>query len=153
MKYLLSVWIFSNNIYCLSRLFSFTTDLLTIQDLCMHTPIGGMLGCKMCGRFCKAKKTTRVSAIKCAVYCSPVLPLGKKKKNSLLLINTGHLVVRLPTRQLSHPVLTDPTLLCIWCFLGMEEAMSFPRVRYGRYSSGPCVLFRLFSLLCLKYCQ
>ena len=119
--------------------------------------VGGVLGCKMCGRFCKAKKLRseyqRSNAQFTARLCCLWVRRRRKKKNSLLLINTGHLVVRLPTRQLSHPVLTDPTLLCIWCFLGMEEAMSFPRVGYGRYSGGPCVLFRLFSLLCLKYCQ
>lgn len=56
------------------------------------------------------------SGIKYSVYCSPALPLGKKKNNPLL-INTGHLVVCLSIRQLPQPVLTDVTLPCIWCSL------------------------------------
>lgn len=119
-----------------------------------HSYRGGCWAAKCAADSAKQKKIHNESQGSNALFTARLCCLWvRRKKNSLLLINTGHLVVRLPTRQLSHPVLTDPTLLCIWCFLGMEEAMSFPRVRYGRCSSGPCVLFRLFSLLCLKYCQ
>lgn len=61
MKYRLSVWIFSNNIYCLSLLFSFTTDLLTIQDLYMHTRIGGDAGLQNVRPILQSKKNYTMS--------------------------------------------------------------------------------------------
>lgn len=72
---------------------------------------------KLCGWLFKVTTTQQVSGIKCCVYCLPVLPPGKKK-NNLLLINTGHLVVPLAPSQLAQTILSDPTLPSIWCFLG-----------------------------------
>lgn len=144
------VWYISNNIHCFffpqRELFCaliaqvFSIDLLTIKDL--HTYRGWCW--KMYGWFSKVTTTQQVSGIKCSVYCLPVLHLGKKK-NNLLLINTGHLAVCL-SRLLSQPALIDPTLLCIWCFLGWKTWWVFHvrTVWYSRYRSCLCVFLRLF---------
>lgn len=101
---------------------------------------------KKCDWFCKVTTTQQVSGIKCAVYCLPVLPLGKKKNNPLL-INRGHLVVCLFTRQLAQPVLTDVALSCIWCSLGWGRQWVF-QVCSGMYGIVDVEVAYAYSLDC-----
>ncbi len=132
MKYLSNVWNSSNNIHCLchkerSLCLYLSHSLQTSEQSRLYThSYRGRCWKKMRGWFCKVTTTQQVSGIKCSVYRLPVLPLGKKK-NNLLLINTGHLVACLATRQLAQPFLTDLTLLCIWCFLGWRMSFSCTR--------------------------
>lgn len=99
--------------------FILTTGRLTSRDLHAHSHRRWCR--KMRGLFCKSDKYT-CQGSNAPVYCLPVLPLGKKK-NNLLLINKGHWRVCRATWQLALPLLTDT--FCVQGFMGRETWQAF----------------------------
>lgn len=113
--------------------FILTTGRLTSRDLHAHSHRRWCR--KMRGLFCKSDKYT-CQGSNAPVYCLPVLPLGKKK-NNLLLINKGHWRVCRATWQLALP-LNWQTLFAFKVSWDGRHGKLLTYGTYGGCNSRPC---------------